>query len=266
MGSALAGSLHLRRSITLDRLDYSPWTREKAADEVASYFERRAARTPDAWVLVATGITDPARSRDEHDRVNYVLARNVVEGARRCGLKVATFGSIMERFVGDPGYNPYVASKIRLANFVEDLSAREGGVIHIRIHTLYGGGRPSEHMFLGQIYDAIVRKVPFEMSKGAQLREYHHVADEVSAIVQLLHSDTKGAFDLNHGQPIRLCDLATHIFAAFGCLDKLHVGARPMTRPENLDIVFSRSPVIRDIDFRDTCPAIVEYLRSFVDR
>lgn len=265
LGSALVGSPHLRWSVSLDRSDYSPWTRDGAADDVASYFERLAARIQDAWVLVAAGVTDPARPRDEHDRVNYVLARNIVEGATRCGLKVVTFGSIMECFVSGPADNPYVASKARLGNFVQDFSAREGGVIHIRLHTLYGGVPPSDHMFLGQIRDAIARKVQFKMSEGTQLREYHHVADEVNAIVQLLHSDLNGAFDLNHGQPIRLCDLATHIFAAFGCLDKLQVGARPMACPENLDIVFSRSPLVRDIEFRDTCPAIVEYLRAYVD-
>lgn len=127
LGSALAGSPHLRRSFTLDRSDYSSWTREGAVDDVASYFEKLAARTQDAWVLVATGITDPARSHFEHDRINYVLARNVIEGARRCGLKVATFGSIMERFVGGPADNPYVASKARLGNFVEEFSTREAG-------------------------------------------------------------------------------------------------------------------------------------------
>lgn len=263
LGSALARSP--LRSVALDRMDYSLWTRHGAADDVARYFERQAVRRQDAWVLVATGVTDPSRSRDEHDQVNYVLARNVVTGARRCGLKVATFGSIMERFMGEPADNPYVASKVRLGNFAEDFSAGHGGIIHIRMHTLYGGGPPSDHMFLGQIRDAIARKLQFEMSEGTQLREYHHVADEVNAILELLRSDLNGAFDLNHGQPIRLCDLATHIFTAFGCLDQLKMGARPMARPENLDIVFSRSPPIRDIEFRDASPAIVEYLRAHMN-
>lgn len=262
----MAGSPYLHRPVLLDRSDYSPWTREGTADDVASYFERLAARAQDAWVLVAAGVTDPARACDEHDRVNYVLARNVVEGARRCGLKVATCGSIMERFVRGTADNPYLASKVRLGNFVEDFAAREGGVVHIRIHTLYGGGPPSDHMFLGQIRDSIARNVQFEMSEGTQLREYHHVVDEVSAIIQLLRSNLNGAFDLNHGQPIRLCDLATYIFATFGCLDKLKVGACPMAHHENLEIVLPRSPVIRDIEFRDACPAIVAYLRAYVDR
>ncbi|WGS19156.1 MULTISPECIES: NAD-dependent epimerase/dehydratase family protein [unclassified Bradyrhizobium] len=111
----------------------------------------------------------------------------------------------------DQSDNLYVASKVRLGDFIEDFSARWGRVIHIRMHTLYGGGPPSGHIFLGQMRDAIARKAQFEISHGTQLREYHHVADDVSAIIHLLQSDINGAFDLNHGQPIRLCDCHSYL-------------------------------------------------------
>lgn len=264
LGTALASSAEIGRTVAVDRSIYSSWAREGSADEVANYFAKLAGQAAGARVLVASGITDPMRPREEHHSVNYVLPRNVIEGAHRCGMKVVTFGSIMELTARDQSENAYLSSKVELGDFVSAFSAGNEGVVHIRIHTLYGGGPPSSFMFLGQILGAIARNARFDMSAGSQLREYHHVADETRAIARLLQSDIEGVIDLNHGEPFRLRDLATYIFTAFGCLDKLNVGTRPMSDRENLDLVFPKSQFLDGIEFRNTFTAVVEYLRAHI--
>lgn len=264
LGAALAGSTELGRVIAPDRSVYSSWTRPDAADEVSAYLDRLHLQPDATRILVASGVTDPALPYEEHERVNVILPENVIRGARRSGFKVVTFGTIMEQMVSEHSPNNYLRSKLRLAEFVRTCCATDMGILHVRIHTLYGGGPPATFMFLGQICDAIARGARFEMSEGNQLREYHHVDDEVMAVAQLLECGAGGVIELNHGQPIRLRDLAVHIFTAFGCLDRLAIGARPMAGPENLHTVFQRPRVLEGVQFRDTRASIVDYLKACV--
>ena len=64
--------------------------------------------------------------------MNYVLPRNVIEGAHRCGLKVVTFGSIMELTARHQSENAYLSSKVKLGDFVSAFSAKHEGAVHIR--------------------------------------------------------------------------------------------------------------------------------------
>src|SRR6266478_3919387 len=255
LGSAVVASTELGETIALDRMIYSRWTREGAADEVARYFEKSASPKAAGYVFVAAGITDPSRSQEEHHSVNYLLARNVVEGAHKCGLRVMTFGTVMETIAGERSENPYFASKVRLGNFVGEFSAKYGDALHVRIHTLFGGRLPEDFMFLGQMRNAIARGVRFDMSDGLQLREYHHIDDEVKAIAKFIQSNARGVVELSHGSSFRLRDLAIYVFKAFDCPDNLNVGAIPTSRHENFYFVFPRSPLLGELQFRETFPA-----------
>jgi nucleoside-diphosphate-sugar epimerase len=262
LGSAIAASSELGDTVALDRSIYTHWAREGAAGDVARYFEKTVGQKAAGHVFVATGITDPSRSQEEHHSVNYVLARNVVEGAYECGLRIMTFGTVMETIAGERSENPYFASKVRLGNFVGEFSAKYGDALHVRTHTLFGGRLPEDFMFLGQMRNAITRGVRFDMSDGLQLREYHHIDDEVKAIAKFIQSNARGVVELSHGSSFRLRDLAIYVFKAFDCPDSLNVGAMPTSRHENFDFVFPRSPLLGELQFRDTFPAVVEYLRA----
>jgi nucleoside-diphosphate-sugar epimerase len=263
LGAALANRVALGKVVALDRSAYRSWTRPGCADDILSYLDK--AGVPDnAQILIASGVTDPARSDDDHQSVNFQLPRNVIQAARQRGLKVVTFGTIMELVANEDSRNPYLRSKIRLTHLLQEMHASGADILHLRIHTLYGGGPPARFMFIGQIREAIDRGTEFEMSDGSQLREYHHVEDEAAAIARLIRCDASGFLDLSHGQPLRLRDLAIYIFTAFGCLDKLKIGARPMAEQENLHTVFRRPPLLQDISFRDARAAIVEYLRAYI--
>lgn len=260
LGHAIASSLSTSQVKTPNRSVYTEWWHDGAADDVSRYFERCA--NSEGVVYVAAGIIDPKKPVDHHDQVNFLLAKNVVLGASKLGLKVVTFGTVMEKIVGEKSVNPYFSSKVKLGNFVEDFCTKSSLALHIRIHTLFGGGRPDEFMFLGQIFNAIRSHVQFKMSPGMQLREYHYIDDEVVAIYKLVDSGVSGAIELSHGAPVTLRDLAKYIFAAYKCPELLKIGALPEPVNDNHGLLFERPPALCDVVFRDTFPAVVEYLCS----
>lgn len=260
LGQALTSHISGQSTIGLERSVYATWTRVGAADSVARFFEPFAGK--DRVVFVAAGLTDPKRSPDDHNQVNLILPQNIIEGASRLGIRVITFGTIMEEIVGHPAGNPYFDSKLRLSGYIQEATSRSADVLHIRLHTLYGGGPPDRFMFLGQLLEAIERQETFKMSGGTQLREYHHIDDEVSAISVLANSGITGAIDLSHGAPVRLRELASYICDRFGCLDCLQIGAIPSSGTDNYDRLFEPAPILRQIGFRETFSSVFDYLKS----
>lgn len=243
-----------------DHSVYADWWRNGSESDVARYFESRA--TQSGTVYVAIGIIDPRRSREEHLKINFDLAKNVVMGATRVGLKVITFGTVMEKVVDDKGVNPYFASKSRLGRFVEDSVNTAELALHIRLHTLFGGRAPAPFMFLGQILQAIQAGTELRMTLGTQLREYHHIDDEVAAIFKLNELQHHGSIELSHGSPVTLKALATHVFQDYKCAELLKIGVLPKPINDNYGFLFERTAMLDDTSFRPTLPAIVEYLRS----
>lgn len=261
LGRAIAESLPEGCVAVPTRAVYAEWCRDGAADLVSRFFEAWAQRDG-GTVYVAAGLIDPRRSSDEHLRVNYLLARNVIEGATKLGFRVVTFGTVMEAVVSDTSVNPYFDSKIRLSNFVSDYSAKSGLALHVRIHTLFGGGLPEPFMFLGQMLTSLVSHSEFKMSTGEQLREYHHVDDDVVSIGRLLESGASGTICLSHGEPVTLKAMASYIFDAFQCPELLRVGAFSRPANDNYSVLFDRPASLEGVMFRDTLPAVADYLRA----
>lgn len=262
LGHAISLSLPTDRIMAPARSAYAEWWRDGAADRVSRFLEDSV--KGEGTVYVAAGLIDPSRPDDEHHQVNYLLARNVIEGATKLGFRVVTFGSVMEEVVSDKTTNPYFASKIRLGNFVDDFSTKSDLVLHVRIHTLFGGGLPDGFMFLGQIFHSLMSHSEFEMSPGTQLREYHHLDDEVVAIGKLLESGAGGSVTLTHGAPVTLKNMAGYIFEAFKCPELLRIGALPGPAHDNYGVLFERPRALDGMTFRETLPALVDYLRACV--
>jgi len=258
LGRAIVAAQVPGNVTALDRSTYASWWRDGAEDEIARFFDKHGDES--GVVYVATGVLDPKAPEEEHHRINLHLPRNVIRAASKVGLRVVTFGTVMEAIAaGKETANPYILSKIKLGEFVSGCGAK---ILHIRIHTLYGGGSPNAFMFLGQILASIKRKNRFDMSSGNQLREYHHIDDEIMAINALVERGLVGVVDLSHGNPVALKDMAVFIFEQFGSSNLLNVGALPSPQEDNYGLFFKREPVLKDLAFRETLPAVVEYLRS----
>jgi nucleoside-diphosphate-sugar epimerase len=258
LGRAIAERYADTQPSSLQRSVYEPWAKPGAADVIARYFERHAG---DATVFVASGLLDPRLPKDELLGVNYWLPRNIVDGAGRQGIKVVTFGTVMEALI-DSSNNPYVASKKALCEYIGEVASANVPALHFQIHTLYGAGLPSPSMFLGQIFAAIEKNEPFRMTSGQQLREYHHFDDEALAIRKIVSSRSFGVTDLSHGKPTPLKAIAEAVFASVGKRHLLEVGALPDPVSDNYDKVFPLTPRLETIEFRNAIQGTVEYMKQ----
>lgn len=258
LGQALSALYSGHEVVSLKRELYQDWWKDGATDDVRRFFgpylDERAV------VFVTAGLLDPRLPPEEHWKVNYLLPKHVVDGATALGARVVTFGTVMEKLISRK--NPYVRSKAALGEYVAGLNGKNGRATHVRVHTLFGAGLPSPFMFLGQIHYALTNNTVFEMSPGNQLREYHHLDDEVRAIRALVAAGVSGTIDLSHGEAVSLKDIASYVFASFGAESLLRIGALPEPSEENYASIFERPELLKTISFRKTLPAIVTYLQG----
>ncbi|WJV63233.1 NAD-dependent epimerase/dehydratase family protein [Pectobacteriaceae bacterium CE70] len=258
LGNVIYQSYPLENITVLERSLYENWGVTSCRSDIARYFEDRF--EPNSVVFIASGLLDPKLSQEALLKVNYLLPKNIIEATSHLGLKVVTFGTIMEELISTD--NAYVNSKAMLGSFISNLSGINKNILHIRMHTLYGVGLPSPFMFLGQLYDALQNKSIFEMSPGNQLREYHHIDDDVKAIHTLINNGIYGVFNLSHGQPVKLKDIANYIFQAFSLEELLSIGAYLEPKDDNYGIISHRPSELNGIEFRDTLPSILIYLKK----
>lgn len=217
-------------------------------------------------VVFAAGLTNPAAPAEQLWRSNVALPIAVVDAtARRTGVRYMTLGTTFEHFADFAEANPYVESKRRLwGSLLTGGLTSDGRVAHVRLHTVYGGP-PKPHMFLGQMIAALCSDLPFRMSSGRQLREYHHVQDITEALLAILDSEWSFGGEplvLSAGDPVRLADLARAVFQACGRPDLLEIGAIPAAPSENERIRFPRSDAAVLPLYRDPMIGVPEYVRT----
>ena len=207
-----------------------------------------AAVADDADIVFASGLIDPSASAGDLALANVERPVGVIEATiERTQWRYLTIGSVLETFSGLAASNRYLASKAALWARIEELATDRrlhARIAHLRGHTVYGGGAPASHSFLGQMYESLHTRRPFRMSEGRQLREYAHVDDIARSMAALLARTWAGpaAIDLSTGAPISLSELARAVFRAFDSEQLLQVGALPTPAGENLNATFPRSP------------------------
>lgn len=231
------------------RAVYADWGDAGATAAIRRWFQQHAA--PGDTVHVTCGLLDPSLPADEHRRVNTLLPMNVATAVDGLDLQVVSFGTVLEEVMKAP--NAYVASKLELARFAAAPGAR---LLHLRLHTLYGGGPPTAFMFLGLMLDALRAGRPFPMTPGTQLREYHHVDDEARAVRALCRRPSRGPLALSHGKPVTLRRLAEAVFSAAGRPDLLQLGVLPAPPEDNYGSVFSVTSGLQPQDFRDALACV----------
>lgn len=258
LGRAIAEEYASSGIVSLDRAVYEDWSESRGEILVSRYFEKEIAEEGSV-IFIASGLLDSRLSKEDLLKVNYGLPRNIIEGVKNSGIKIITFGTVMERLLNFD--NPYVQSKVALSNYVENVGQGRG-VTHIQLHTLYGIGKPSPFMFLGQILESLRYNRPFRMTSGLQLREYHHLTDDAKVIRYIEESIGSGVVNLSHGRPLGLKEIAESIFRAFGRNELLCVGALPEPSVENYEKTFEPIYLNSSALFRDDLPAIIEYMRD----
>lgn len=244
--------------VVVNREIYQDWASDGAQRAIARYFDRDG-QAGDTVLFVTSGLLDPRLSNESLLAVNYHLPRNLLSAVLPLGMQVVTFGTVMEAM--PTAGNAYIDSKRLLGEYVNSV-ADHGAATHVQIHTLYGMGSPSPFMFLGQILTALRAGETFRMTSGRQLREYHHVTDDARAIRWLVGSASAGTIALSHGNPVTLRQIADTVFKALGKGELLKVGALPDPAEENYEKIFEPLAFPHAVKFRESLPAIVEYINA----
>ena len=257
LGQALANEYSDCTVVSLDRSVYKSWSQPSMSDAVSRYFDKCSEKDT---LFVTSGLLDPGFPQEDLMRVNYHLPKNLIDGAARLGVRVITFGTVMEALSSSK--NAYIQSKLALSEYVGTVATIDKPVIHFQMHTLYGVGEPDPFMFLGQMFSAIQKNSIFKMTPGKQLREYHHLTDETKAIRTIVKSAPVGVMDLSHGQPLSLKTIAEGVFQAFGKGSLLDTGALPEPREENYTKIFKLSVGLDQSMFRDSLSGIVNYMKA----
>jgi nucleoside-diphosphate-sugar epimerase len=258
LGQAITAEYADAVVVPLERAVYADWSRRDTSDAVTRYFDNKTHEG--SVVFVASGLLDPRLPQDDLLNVNFHLPKNIIQGATRLGIKVVTFGTVMEGLL--KSQNAYIQTKTALGDYVAEAASANHPAIHVRIHTLYGLGEPSPFMFLGQMLEAIRKDVSFDMTQGKQLREYHHLRDEAKAIRIIADLAPPGVITLSHGQPLSLKQIAESVFQSLDKSHLLRVGALPAPSEENYQQIFHRPDVVKHAAFRDSLPAVVAYMHE----
>ena len=261
LGSVLSSTVSTLELNRISRNVYENWWQDESIDAIRLFFSTH--KHSRSSILIASGVLDPKLSIDEHLRINYLLPKNIIAATSDLGIRILTFGTVSEHFQSE--INTYIRSKKLLCDYILNNPEIAKTVVHVRLHTLYGGGFPNNFMFLGKVYESIAKKLPMEMTSGRQIREYHHIEDDVSAIWKILESDFVGAIDLNHGAPITLINLAQYLFHRFNCEKFLRVGSLPEPIVENYERIFLAHPIYAETEFRLSLPSVGDYIEKLLN-
>ena len=232
------------------------WTLDPTLIDLNQYFSSN--RIDPIFFINTIGVVNPLNNPVEITRVNVDFPLAMAHAIKASPSTLVTFGSILEEFPDLSRNNPYLSSKLTLSNRLQEIEGLN--FHHFRIHTWYGGQFLAPSLFLGKITNCIVENKPFIMSSGKQLREYHHIEDDVIRIIPALKTATRRFLQINHGSPIRLGQLAENIFTHFNKKELLIRDASFTPPHENLEVRFKESPSFGLQPFRPLFPSILEYI------
>jgi len=212
-------------------------------------------------IFNCVGATNPAAHESLLLELNFELPKLLLSSAIDVVPKIVTFGTVMENIQRYSLSNNYLKSKFLFHEWLLDKN-QNGNYLHLQLHTLYGGTNIHKHMFLGQIHHAIKNREIFSMSSGVQIREYHHIQDDVTAALEIVNRGLIGTLPISHGDPVKLRDLAEFVFSYFDCLNLLDIGKFTTNEFDALRPISHMNQECINMQFRDSKTGIIEWLSA----
>lgn len=263
LSRAIQKVLSNSETMVLNRAEIESWIEEDGVDTISNFISNL--RELPEGVFNAAGIIDPAKSTLDLNRVNFQLPRNLLEATNHLEIPLYTFGSIMERDETCRVSNNYLYSKRKFKSYIDSLGkAKKGFHLHFLVHTWYGVEKIPEHMFLGQIVKSLIEKKTFSMSSGTQMREYHHIEDDIKVVLDLVKNKHYGVIEINHGTPIELRNLAIAIYSHFDCMQLLSIDASINQNDESRTSFYQGAVINSKYHFRDQKAGVVQYIKELM--
>lgn len=220
-------------SFFVKRDEIENWFFKKESDLLAEFLDKLPS-DKDVEIHFCLGDTNSKQALNHLMQVNCHWQISIAKEAMKRGIRIITYGSALEDFGIENGY---FESKRAFSSEMRKIETR-GLWTDVRLHTLYSDERPHPHMFLGQIYLALRDSSEFNMSSGQQLREFHHVDDDIQLIDNALRLNFGNQIELSHGRPIKLLEVAEYLFEAFNSKHLLNVNFYPDDPFDNYSKVF----------------------------
>lgn len=158
-------------------------------------------------VIVAVGVIDATLPLIYHEKFNYFLPKNLLELGIQNEFQTVTFGSIHENTQINSNY---MKSKRMYRDLLE--SNENYSYLHFQLNTLFSRNRLAPKSFLGQLKSSVEREIPFEMSSGRQLRQFHKTQTIAEKIISELNvtNVNNQIIPLCSGQYFSLYEVADH--------------------------------------------------------
>lgn len=231
------------------------WSQERNWYQVQKALEEKLFTKPSIAVY-ATGTTNPDTSPESRSFLNISLPLFVNRVFSSYEVISVYPGAVMENFPAHCESSDYLRSKLTFSRNLEDA---EGNWINLRFNQWYGTRLLRKHLFLGEAINAIKTKTEFFMGSGLQLREFHHIEDDLAIFPILNKGLVRSHINVCHGEPLQLGQLAKELFEHFGCSHLLKIGGREDLPFDNYSILVSPHDLIHQLHFRNTLAGIIEY-------
>ena len=240
-------------SISVPKEIYVNWKNENVLSELVLTFEG-------STVFITKGVLNRQENLANIMDWNYSFPRLIIDEIIRSDVKcnVVTFGSIHELTSID---NPYLNSKRKLSSYVNLIE--RPNVKHFRLHTIFGEGLPVSHMFIGQIYSSLKTGTLFQMTAGAQLRQYHDyetLASHVLKSVKNLES-LPSCYNVNGPYWISLREIAVAVFREFSKEELLRINELSIPSNEVMDVDKS---LLTTCNFDEPIPLLLDYFKKLL--
>lgn len=122
----------------------------------------------------------------------------------------------------------------------------------LRPTLVYGPGQGNE-MFLPALIASLKQKIKFPLTKGEQVRDYVHVSDVCSAVVNVIEKPviTNGqVYNVGSGDVKSIKELAELVANKLGAQDLLEIGKLPYRDGEIFDYRISTAKIEKDLGWK----------------
>jgi nucleoside-diphosphate-sugar epimerase len=228
---------------------------------------------PDVVIMCDwNGVRGSARDLNLQEE-NYLRQVRMLEESVKVGVKsVISLGSqaevgkseglITESIQGIPLTN-YGKIKRDLSEFFVNFPSGQTRVIWARIFSLYGKPQ-SDEWFISKIVSTLLEDKNFEMTEGAQIWNYLHINDCVSALLTLAEGKcSTGIVNIAHPDSVLLREVVNIITRNIQSKGKVHFGALPYRDSEPMKLL----PDIQKLNGVGWKPVIdfEDGVREFID-